>query len=798
MRKWTGESVFESVLFTTIALLLVLVMVTGWSVYSRLSEVSDTPLPSIQSENLGFITRELNISILKSDNLCYAFLYKENEEALKDFDNLASQTKRDLKLLKFYVKTDELLTKQVKQLEKMIVRRFANLDTLMGIKNERRVDETMRIVTNEVEQASLETNLHLQIKEAAAQEGESKKKWFQRKDKVKNQEPIVNATEIADQSADKITNKLSMVRKAVVSKEINQNLLRYQLEEGNNELSKKIAQLFQLIDSAEKKSLLNKTIEVKRTANETNHIILLFTFVSTIFIVLIVVLIVTLFRKSKRTNYQLQSAKEKTEFLTEAKSRFIATMSHEIRTPLNAISGFTDQLYYEQLPENISDKVKIIQSSVKHLVQISNEILDLSKLENNEIQFENIPFSPSQEVLEIKDQFQFLLLERNNALELLLAENVPTILGDPLRFRQVVINLISNANKFTKAGKITVKLEQMKMKGDDFLQITVLDQGIGIDPKQLERIFEPFEQADESVARNYGGTGLGLSITKRIVEAQKGHIQVESERNKGSKFIVQWPLILANKDNNETTIPAQTDFAFLNGKTILIADDEPFNRILLKSFFHTVNVNILEAENGLIALDLITRNSIDIALLDVRMPEMNGHELVAEIKNSTVQFPIIGLTATLTPDKKERMILSGWTNVLAKPIQPAQLKQVILQAMDDMHSTSDQVNLEGLKTLTDNDDTFYNELIDTFIQSTEKGLIQIKFALEESNWKQLGEIAHQLAAPFKHFEAINCYNTLKEIEQFGRSESNVDALPQLVKKFHLQATAVIEQIKNKR
>jgi signal transduction histidine kinase/CheY-like chemotaxis protein/HPt (histidine-containing phosphotransfer) domain-containing protein len=800
MKQQSAQNLFERVLFATIALLLVLVVATGWSVYSRLSEVSESPLPSDLLENRRFLTRELNNNILKSDNLSYAYLYQENADALLDFEILESQTKRKLLLLKSFGNNDQVFKNQLRQLDTLVTKRFANLDTLMGIKNERRVNETMQIVANEVEQAALETNLQLQIKQAAGtpSKEESKKKWFQRKDKAKIQEPTVNAADIADQSAKKIANKLSKVRNKAVSKEEYQNSFKYQLEQRNNDLSKKITQLFQQIDLAEKNALLKKTLEAKKVADETNQIIVSFSAISSIFIILIIVLIITLFRKSKRTNQQLQLAKEKSELLTEAKSRFLATMSHEIRTPLNAISGFTEQLFFEKLPAKISDKVGIIQSSVKHLVQITNEILDLSKLEKNEIQFEEIPFNPTQEILVIKDQFQFLLFERNNTLEINLDKSMPNILGDPLRFRQVVINLVSNANKFTKAGKITVTLKQTKIKDQDTMILEIADQGIGIDQNQIDRIFEPFEQADETVSRKYGGTGLGLSITKRIIDAQKGSIHVESVVNKGTKFTIAWPIVIVHDEITESRIPAQTKFEFLAGKTILIADDEPFNRTLLKSLLHPTDVTLLEAENGVKALELIHSHAIDLALLDVRMPEMNGHELVAEIQKTQHEFPIIGLTATLTPEKKEKMVQSGWTDVLTKPIQPEQLKQVIQQVMQENNAKHDEVNLEGLKLLTNNNDEFYNELIDTFIQSTEKGILQIQEALKENNWKQLGELAHQYAAPFKHFEATNCYNTLKEIEQLGKTASNVEIIPDMIQTFISQAQSIIEQIKKNR
>lgn len=799
METKASQSLFERILFITIALLLILVIWTGLTVYFRLNRVSETQLPTDFLENRRYLTRELNNNILKSDNLSYAYLYQEDGEALLNFEILESKTERKIGLLKTYKKTDTAYQHQIEKLNKLVRARFANLDTLMGIKNENRVDETMQIVANEVEQAALETNLKIQIdQEAKKITGETeKKKWFQRKPKAEEKQPGVNAQDIADQSARSISSKINRVRKQAVSKEDYQNSYKWILEQRNIELSKEINQLFQSIDLAEKNELLHKTMQAKQVAGETNQIIIYFSAMSSVFIVLIVVLIVTLFRKSKRTNYQLQLAKEKSDQLTEAKSRFLATMSHEIRTPLNAISGFTEQLFFEKLPQAVSRKVSIIQSSVKHLVQITNEILDLSKLEKNEIQFEQIPFNPNTELNTIQDQFEFLLFERNNELSLE-TDEIPNVIGDPLRFRQIIINLISNANKFTKDGIIKIQTQCVHDGNKVKLTLNVRDTGIGMEPRQLERIFEPFEQADVTVTRKYGGTGLGLSITKRIVDALSGTISVESELNRGTTFTVEIEFEKTQEFIHESIAPVPTSFEMLEGKTILIADDEPFNRTLLKSLFHPTPLTILEAENGVEALSVIAENQIDLALLDVRMPEMNGHELVKQIQEHQYNFPIIGLTATLTPEKKERMKEDGWSEVLTKPVVPEQLKHIIEHVMKSNGATTDQVNLEGLRTLTNNNEDFYNELIDTFLKSTTRGIGEIQAALESKDWKQLGELAHQYAAPFKHFEAQHCYETLKQLEQAGKNETGLEAIPELVANFIVQAEHVMNYIANNR
>lgn len=819
MKKGWRNILFERILFAIIGLLLIFVCTTGYWVYDRLAQVSESPLPTNWKENRRFIVRDLNNNILKSDNLTYSYLYQNNGAALLDFEILESQTNRKMDLLKSYKTDDSTYQKQIKKLSSLMNDRFSNLDKLMGIKNENRVNETMSIVENEVQNASEIAKIKMEIRDQVnalqtpqtqPQDEEEKKKWFQRKNKKgTTQAPVVQpevkikASDIAVASTSEIAKKIQSVKTAAVSKESFLNLYKLDLEQQNNQLSKQIGQIFQAIELADKQELLKETQHAKRVAAETNQIIFLFSLISSLLIVMIVVLIITLFNKSKETNAQLKLAKDKSDQLTEAKSRFLATMSHEIRTPLNAISGFTEQLFFEPLNQSAAKKVKIIRNSVKHLSQITDEILDLSKLEKDHIQLEKIAFNPSNEIMMLQEQHELQILERNNRLVVELDQKpFPNVLGDPLRFRQIIINLISNANKFTKDGLITIHLKFEELEKNQIrCLIEIQDQGIGMSPSQKERIFEPFEQADLAVTRKYGGTGLGLSITKQIIDKQGGTIRVNSEEGIGTTFYITIPFEVTETKVDTPREPSRTDFSFLKDKNVLIVDDEPFNRTLLRSMFHGINTTILEAANGLEALEQLKNNDVDMVLLDVRMPEMNGHELRQKMAEMELldQIPVVGLTATLDAEKRQDMLDSGWTEVLTKPVNPEELRSVLYQLYKDhnMGTELDEADFKSLQKLTDNNETFYKELLQTFVNSTENGLVKMKELVRDENWSETSELAHQLAAPFKHFGANNCYTTLKQIERMGK-ESQIDpAIRELMEVFEEQAKHMITQVKEK-
>lgn len=831
MKKRWKNLLFERILFAVIGLLLIFVCTTGYWVYDRLSQVSESPLPTDLKENRRFIVRDLNNNMLKADNLTYSYLYQNNVDAPLDFEILESQTNRKMKLLQSYKPADSVYQKQIRVLSGLIQARFFNLDTLMSIKNENRVNETMAIVENEVENASEMAKIKMEIRDQVnalssspttaptttqpASE-ESKKKWFQRKKKTETQSPAqttthqpapavrIKASDIAVASTNEIARKIKSVKNAAVSKESRMNLYKLSLEQENNLLSKEISQIFQAIELSDKNELLKETQHAKQVAAETNQIIFLFSIISSLLIVMIVILIITLFNKAKQTNYQLKLAKDKSDQLTEAKSRFLATMSHEIRTPLNAISGFTEQLFFEPLNQSAAKKVKIIRNSVKHLSQITNEILDLSKLEKDHIQLEKIAFNPANEIMMLREQYELQVNERNNRLVVELDEKpFPNVLGDPLRFRQVIINLISNANKFTKDGLITVDLKYEPIdSGSIRCLVEVQDQGIGMSVAQKERIFEPFEQADLTVTRKYGGTGLGLSITKQIIDKQNGSIRVNSEEGIGTTFYIEIPFEITEEKIDAPRAPSRTDFSFLKDKCVLIVDDEPFNRTLLRSMFHGVNVKLLEAVNGLEALESLKNNDIDFVLLDVRMPEMNGYELRQKMTEMETlnRIPVVGLTATLDEEKRRHMLDSGWTEVLTKPVNPEELRRILFQIYKDhsMGTELDEADFKSLQKLTNNNDSFYQELLQTFVSSTENGLVKIRDLVQSENWSETSELAHQLAAPFKHFGANNCYTTLKEIERMGKeSKPDVSLIKELIEAFEEQANHIIVQVKEK-
>jgi len=374
-------------------------------------------------------------------------------------------------------------------------------------------------------------------------------------------------------------------------------------------------------------------------------------------------------------------AKLKAEESTKLKEAFLANMSHEIRTPMNAIIGFSDILSRGNLEEKEKEYVRTIKSAGENLLTIINDILDISKIEAGMMTFEEHTFS----VKEIFKSLQVMLMgkakEKNLELVFSCDDDVPdSLLGDPTRLTQIIINLTGNAIKFTQKGIINVHAcvlknnidcpENLRGEGYTSLEFSVKDTGIGIPSDKLDHIFERFNQADSDTTRKYGGTGLGLSIAKQLVELQGGILSVTSEDKIGSifSFCITYKKSTQAQPKQEMA-EKKYDMKDLIKLKILLVEDNSLNVKLILSLFSEYNLNIQVAENGSVGIEKLKENKFDIVLMDMEMPVMNGYEAATyirkELKNN---IPIIAMTAHAMAGEKERCLSLGMNDYISKPI----------------------------------------------------------------------------------------------------------------------------------
>ncbi|MCC9167275.1 hybrid sensor histidine kinase/response regulator [Pontibacter harenae] len=388
----------------------------------------------------------------------------------------------------------------------------------------------------------------------------------------------------------------------------------------------------------------------------------------------------------------LEKAKEIAEESVRVKEQFIASVSHEIRTPMNGILGLANVLQKTTLDLHQKKYLKAIQTSADNLMVIINDLLDFSKISAKKLTFDqeelNIEELAEDTVLLLESKAQ----EKNNALTYSSSQSVPqTVLGDALRLKQVLLNLIGNAIKFTQDGKINLSVHMYtETEEAAFLEFKVEDTGIGIPADKLSSIFESFNQGSNDTTRKYGGTGLGLTISKDLVELQGGFISVKSQPNIGSTFTFTLPfkkqLMTAGNHSSESEAPASTVDSIMGSLRVLLAEDNEINQLLINTVLSDWGVTVDIANNGVEALAYYNQQSYDIILMDMQMPEMDGYEAIGKIRTSSeagYNLPIIALTAHAAAEEIAKCLEAGANSHISKPFEPEDLHDAILTLLKD-------------------------------------------------------------------------------------------------------------------
>ncbi len=410
-----------------------------------------------------------------------------------------------------------------------------------------------------------------------------------------------------------------------------------------------------------------------------------------------------------RSQVALERARDAEERSNQAKSQFLANMSHEIRTPLTAILGYAELLLDRSLDRDaIADYAGIIDRNGRHLLSIISDILDLSKIDAGKLEVELVPCSPLQIVSDAVSLLRVRAEQKGLSLELSYADDIPQLVRtDPTRLRQSLLNLAGNAIKFTDTGSVCVAVNRAEgSTGEPMLEVHVADTGVGLTADMLERIFDPFGQADQSTTRRFGGTGLGLTISREIARLLGGDIVVESRVNRGSKFTLSVradPVTAsqARSDDRQRPVPKR-----LQGRVLLV-EDGPDNRRLIGLLLKRVGLAMDVAEHGAEALEIVESsvadgNPYDLILMDMQMPVMDGYAATKELRARGHLLPIIAVTANALSTDRAKCVAAGCNDYTSKPVRPAELYAVLAKflAPGDEPSSAAETSTAETSTAT--------------------------------------------------------------------------------------------------
>lgn len=508
----------------------------------------------------------------------------------------------------------------------------------------------------------------------------------------------------------------------------------------------------------------------------------------------------------KSFEQELITAKKDAERTASIKAMFLANMSHEIRTPMNAIISMANLLSRTTLTDEQEYYIQTVQTASKSLLVIIDDILDLSKIDAGKLNLEHIGFSLPMVFSEVMQVVTHKAIKRGLEVNYIPPNDIEissVLIGDPYRITQVVLNLMTNAIKFTEKGSVlltAIVLEDTETHQE--IEVLVKDTGIGMDPEFLSRLFDNFSQEYESVTRKYGGTGLGMSISQKLVAQMGGYFKVNSQKGQGSEIA----FVIKLEKGKTTDIPANTKVIhnedLFAGRRILIVDDNEMNRLVASTVLLGYGPQVMIADNGEIALEMLDEEVYDIILMDIQMPVLNGYDTTRTLRARGYTGVIIALTASAIEGEREKCLAAGMDDYITKPINEELLISVIEKWIEEKAGpiiTPDNnlplYSLDGLRVISKGREDFVTKMIEMFCGQMPDSLNQLNQANAEGDLEQVSKLAHKLKSTIDHLAIVPLQRTIREIEAMDQDNIPASKLTTMIAEVNDVLNRVIAELK---
>lgn len=780
---------FEFKIAVFIAVAVIIIFTIGFMAYSSFRNIVNGVTESIHRDGKVLVLKDVLAEITEAENQVKSFTFTNDTKYLEAYKQSNIATEKKLAELKKLSEKDSSRN-IVDSLSLLVHIKYNVLKDLIELRDTGRVTNLLSHLSEKISPG----------KPLAIEKHTDKADLFsrllsrlQKKTKTSNEYGF-NSFKDLQQEIDRLI---------YLEAENTESSFKAQMElvEKDKVVMAGIRDIFQRLEAAERRKLALKTAEAELIARRTNLNITLFLVALAALLCTLGYFILSNIKKRREYEIQLQVAKVETEQLAEAKELFLANMSHEIRTPLHAITGFSEQLMTTGINSDQKELLEIIKRSGDHLLKLVNNVLDLSKIHagklveiSEELNVNTIIAHAVNVVRPMADKKDLRLWVRTDT-------RIPEILyGDAVKLTQVLINILSNAVKFTQKGSVELSASLPEITQDKvMLEVVIKDTGIGISEELLETIFDEFVQANNRESIRQGGTGLGLTISRKLCLFMGGSLTLESKKDVGTTVVIKLPFNKTGAGVVSLTPANQSGSTGLEGKRVLIADDESYNLKLLGILLRKWGLNYKSVTNGKEVLEQLERDNFDALLIDLSMPEMDGIETSHQIRNGnkSAEVPIVVLTAGSDPEINSKCKAAGIDFVLTKPFLEADLLRLLQVVFLGKKGALSQIplekpekqmleknakqlySLEGLKTMAGGDQSFVRDMVETFIQSSSKNLGEMQDALDLKSNSRLKELAHSMTPSCRHLGMTQAVDILKRIVEIGTQAEGHEELNEL-------------------